>query len=92
MSNREIVQKIASRREVERIVNTTCGRAVDDLAQMIYEALMAMPNTRLAQLDQDRQLGYYIMGMARRQYYRNKSKYYADYKRKPDARRLCDNG
>lgn len=92
MSNREIVQKIATRREVERIVNSTCGKAESDLSQMIYELLMAMPNARLAQLNDSGQLGYYIMGVARRQYYRSKSRYHADYRRKPDARRLCDNG
>ena len=50
MSNSEIVNNIASRREVERIVNATCGKPIADLSQMIYEVLMRMPNERLVKL------------------------------------------
>lgn len=88
MTNKEIISAIASRREVERIVNTTCGRPVADLSQMIYEVLMRMSNERLSRLNESRQLGYYIMGVARRQYYSNKSAYHNQQRRVPDQNRL----
>lgn len=89
-SNREIINAIASRREVERIVNSTCGRPIADLAQMIYEILMRMPNERLSKLAQDKQLAYYVMGVARKQYYSNKSKYHNEHRRMPDKTRLAN--
>lgn len=88
MSNREIVNNIASRREVERIVNATCGRPIADLSQMIYEVLMKMSNERLALLYRTQKLGYYIMGVARRQYYSGKSAYHNDHRRQPEKRKL----
>ena len=88
MTNREIITAIASRREVERIVNTTCGKPIADLSQMIYEVLMRMPNDRLSKLAESHQLGYYIMGVARRQYYSNKSAYHNQQRRTPDKEKL----
>lgn len=88
MTNREIISAIASRREVERIVNATCGRAIADLSQMIYEVLMRMPNERLRELEAKNQLGYYIMGVARRQYFSGKSAYHNQQRRQPDKNRL----
>lgn len=88
MSNSEIVSGIASSREVERIVNATCGRPIADLSQMIYEVLMRMPNERLAKLKANNQIGYYIMGIARKQYYSGKSAYHNQQRRQPDKRRL----
>lgn len=88
MSNNEIISGIASRREVERIVNATCGRPIADLSQMIYEVLMRMPNERLAKLKANNQLGYYIMGVARRQYYSGKSAYHNQQRRQPDKGKL----
>lgn len=90
MTNSEIISRIASKREVERIVNTTCGKPINDLSQMIYEVLMRLPNSRLNELDRTHQLGYYIMGVARRQFYSGKSAYHNEQRRKPDARRLCE--
>lgn len=88
MTNKEIITAIASRREVERIVNATCGKPVADLSQMIYEALMKMSNERLSKLEALGQLRYYIVGVARRQFYSNKSAYHKQQRRQPNQMRL----
>lgn len=88
MTKNEIIKAIASRREVERIVNSTCGKAISDLSQMIYEVLMRMSESRLQELHRSNQLGYYIMGIARKQYYSGKSAYHNQQRRQPDKNRL----
>lgn len=88
MSNSEIITAIATRKEVERIVNSTCGKPVTDLSQMIYERLMKLPNERLSKLYANKQLGAYIMGVARRQYFSDKSAYHNQQRRQPDKRKM----
>ena len=88
MNKNEIIKAIASRREVERIVTSTCGRPIADLSQMVYEVLMRMSESRLEELYRSHQLGYYITGIARKQYYSGKSAYHNEQRRQPDKNRL----
>lgn len=88
MTKNEIIKQIASRKEVERIVNATCGKPIADLSQMVYETLMRLPESRVQELYASKQLGFYIMGVARRQYYSGKSAYHNQHRRQPDKNKL----
>lgn len=88
MQKAEIIQALASRRDVEDIVCAVCRRSDDDLSQMIYEALMRLPEHRLVSLYESNRLLHYISGIAYRQYYSAKSTYHTDFRRKPRLEKM----
>lgn len=81
MTARDYIEQVAKEHRVERIVRATVGH--DDLTpnewdcvQMIYEALLRYDETRIEELGDKNQLGFFIAGIARNMIHSKTSRYY----------------
>ena len=54
------------------------GRRIDDLAQIVYIALLTTPAEMLEDLQANGQIRFYIVGIIRNQYFSKKSRYYRE--------------
>lgn len=84
MTSRDIIENLARTKTVERLVDNLCPRTpkqLGDLVQMIYEALLRMPPSKLRRLHRDDLLVPYIIVAIRRQYFSVHSSYHIHFRR-----------
>lgn len=80
MTKHEIVARIAEERRVEDIVSKVCKVSrveLDDLAQMIYEAMLLYDESKIVSLYEHGQLNYFIVRIVQNQFYSKTSQFYA---------------
>lgn len=86
MDMRAIIEQLARRRTVERLIQDITHRGGDDmadLAQMVYEALLMTGETRISELWEQGEaaMNCYIAAIIRNQYYSDSSRFYYDFRR-----------
>lgn len=81
----EIITELAERRGVERIIENVAHRALNqdtqDLAQMIYEALLLYDEKKIVELYDEGELNFFIVAIVRNQYNSTTSPYYQQIKK-----------
>lgn len=80
MNKHDIIERLAYERVVERIVKTVCKikrTELEDLAQMIYEAMLLYDEKKIVSLYTKGQINYFIVRIAQNQFYSNTSKFHA---------------
>ena len=85
MTKQEIVARLAVERRVEGIVARVCKVSrveLDDLSQMIYEAMLMYDEEKIVHLYERGQLNYFIVRIAQNQFYSKTSQFHALF-RKP---------
>lgn len=86
MDARQIIGEVAKARQVERIVRAiVCHDNLtpteQDGCQLIYEYLLLYDPDRIRELWDKGQLGFFIYGIARRQFLSNDSRHYREHRR-----------
>lgn len=84
MTKGEIIARVASERRVEDIVARVCKVSrieLDDLAQMIYEAMLLYDEAKIVHLYERGQLNYFIVRIVQNQFYSKTSQFYALYRK-----------
>lgn len=86
MTKYEIVEQLARDRVVEQMVKNICKVArsdLDDLAQLIYEALLNYDEAKLQRLHEEGSMRFFLARIITNQFYSNSSLYYYEYRRFP---------
>lgn len=83
---REIIEEVAKARQVEHIVRAiVCHDRLtpteEDGCQLIYEYLLNYPEEKVRELHDKGQLGFFIYGIARRQFLSNDCRHYREHRR-----------
>lgn len=84
MTAYDIIEELAEHRAVEEIVHTVCKVArseLDDLAQMIYEALLMYDEKKIVSLYTKGQINYFIVRIVQNQFYSETSQFHAQFRR-----------
>jgi len=84
MTRAEIIEEVAGRRQVEQIVHNICKTSepeLFDLAQMIYEILLTYDETKIIDLYEHGQLGFFIVRIVKNQYFSRNSPFYREYRK-----------
>ena len=79
MTKRELIDSIARERVVERLVTNVCHRhhrALPDLVQMVYEALLNYDGQKLLRIHQRSALNFFIVRVIGNLYFSRTSPYY----------------
>lgn len=80
MSKNEIIGQMAKSRAVERCIESMIHQTLDfdlnDLSQMIYEALLEQPEERVQDLWNNGEMQFFVWGIAKRQLFSNTSPFY----------------
>lgn len=79
MTAHDIIAKLAQERVVEQIVQTVCKVSrseLDDLAQIIYEAMLRYDEQKIIALWERNQLSYFIVRIVQNQFYSETSPFY----------------
>lgn len=87
MDKAQIIEDIARRKVVEQLIRNITHRhdtTMDDLAQIVYEALLNTEEERIIEIWEqgDTSVNCYCCAIIRNQYYSDSSRFYYDY-RKP---------
>ena len=87
MDKAQIIEDIARRKVVEKLIRNITHRhdaTMDDLAQIVYEALLNTEEERIIEIWEqgDTSVNCYCCAIIRNQYYSDSSRFYYDY-RKP---------
>lgn len=80
MTKYDIIEVLARERRVEQIVHTVCKVArsdLDDLSQMIYEAMLLYDDQKIISLYSKGQINYFIVRVVQNQYYSVNSQFHA---------------
>lgn len=84
MTREEVIEEFAKERYVEKIVKNICKSSAPellDLAQMVYEILLTYDETKIIDLYENGQLGFFIVRVVKNQYYSNTSPFYREQKK-----------
>lgn len=84
MTKYEIVAQLARSGEVERLIKEVCKVSrsdLDDLAQLIYEALLNYDEEKLQRLHREGSMPFFLVGIIRNQFFSDHSLYYYEYRR-----------
>ena len=85
MSKSDIIGLMAKDRLVEECIEKMVHHPMDydlqDLSQMIYEALLEQPEDRVQDLWTNNEMEYFVLGIIRRQVFSTTSPYYTIIKR-----------
>lgn len=85
MTVAEIIEELAGDRVVERIIENVAHRQLNrdtqDLAQMIYLALLTYDEAKIIDLYENEELNYFIVAIVRNQYNSATSPYYQQIKK-----------
>lgn len=76
-----LLEGLAKARRVETLcesVTHTSGPDVQDLVQLVYMALLSTPAARLAELEAKGEMDFYIVKIAKNQWFGSRSKFYHD--------------
>lgn len=79
MTKYDIIAELAAQRRVEEIVRVVCKVArsdLDDLSQMIYEAMLLYNDEKILSLYTKGQINYFIVAVVRNQFYSDTSQYH----------------
>lgn len=90
MTRYDIIEQMAKERRVEQIVKTVCKVSrveLDDLAQMIYEAMLLYDERKIVSLYEKGQINYFVVRIVQNQFYSGTSQYHAMF-RKEQTRHL----
>ena len=93
MTKYDIIEQMAKERCVERIVQTICKVSrveLDDLAQMIYEALLMYDEKKILSLHEKQQMNYFIVRIVQNQFYSGNSQFHTFFRK--DQKRQVDVG
>ncbi len=88
---REIIRKIAESRDIEKMVQVICkvtNTLLQDLAQVVYVALLEYDGKRIEELHDNGQLSYFIVRIIQNQWFSNTSPFY--HKHRKFARRASE--
>lgn len=83
MTKYEIVEQLARDREVESLIKNTCKVSrsdLDDLAQLIYEALLNYDEVKIQRLHEEGAMTFFLVRIIRNQFYSMTSPYYHLYR------------
>lgn len=85
MTKREIIGLMAESRMVERAIEYMTHQPMDydlqDLSQMIYEALLEQPEDRIQELWASDEMLFFVKGIIKRQVFSTTSPYYITIKK-----------
>lgn len=84
MTKNEIIALLAGDRRVERLIANICKRSgpdIDDLAQIIYEALLRYDAAKIIYLFENEQIDYFIVRIIENQYFSKTSPFFAQIRR-----------
>jgi len=84
MTRREVVELLATERRVERLIANVCrgpAKGLDDLAQIIYEALLRYDEEALVSLYENEQINYFLVRIIENQFYSTTSPYHIQVRR-----------
>ena len=85
MTRKEIVEALARKEEVERIVCRVARRPLDDdlrdLAQMVYLVLLTYDEDKIVDLYESDALRFFIVRVASNQYWSNHSAFHKAFRR-----------
>lgn len=86
MNKAKIIEEIARRRVVEELVRNITHRTdstMNDLSQMVYEALLKTDEKRIIEIWEQgaTSVNCYCCAIIRNQYYSDRSAFYYDYKK-----------
>ena len=84
MNKYEIIEQLARGRVVEQMVQAICKVSrsdLDDLAQLIYEALLNYDEEKLQRLHKEGSMRFFLARIIQNQFYSNHSLYYYEYRR-----------
>lgn len=84
MTKRELIDSIARERVVERLVTNVCRRhhrAIPDLVQMVYEALLNYDEEKLMRIHRRGALNFFIVRIIENLYFSRTSPYYRQIRR-----------
>lgn len=86
MNKAQIIGEIARRRVVEELVRNITHRTdstMDDLAQMVYEALLKTDDKRIIEIWEqgETSVNCYCCAIIRNQYFSDRSTFYYDFKK-----------
>ena len=85
MTKSEIIGMMAKSRMVEKSIENMTHQHLDydlqDLSQMIYEALLEQPEERIQDLWESNEMQYFVLGIIKRQVFSTTSPYYITIKK-----------
>lgn len=86
MNKAQIIEELARRRVVEQLVRNITHRTdstMDDLAQMVYEALLKTDEKRVIEIYEqgETSVNCYCCAIIRNQYFSDRSAFYYDYRK-----------
>ena len=85
MTKGEIIGTMAKSRMVENLIESMTHQKLDydlqDLAQMIYVALLEQPEERIQDLWANDEMQYFVLGIIKRQVFSSTSPYYITIKK-----------
>lgn len=84
MGKYEIIEQLARDSIVEQMIKNICKCSrsdLDDLAQLIYEALLNYDEEKLQRLNREGSMRYFLARIIKNQFYSDHSLYYYDYRR-----------
>lgn len=85
MSTNDIVEQLARERRVEQMICHICkadGPNLDDLAQMIYEALLLYDEKKITALWEAGQMNFFLVRIIKNQYFSSTSPYHTTYRKR----------
>ena len=84
MTREEIIEIIATTRYVEQLAKSICHSSaveIDDLSQMVYEILLTYDESKIVELYENNQLGFFIVRVIKNQYFSTSSPFYQEMRR-----------
>lgn len=81
---RAIINEIAQRREVEKMVQVICkvtNTLLQDLAQVVYVALLEYDGKRIEELYDNGQLSYFVVRIIQNQWFSNTSPFFHSHRK-----------
>jgi len=84
IKTKDIVAEIARARKVEKLVHNVTHRPAEelgDLVQIVYEALLKVPDARMSIICRRRALDFYIVRIVENQYFSRSSAYHRHIRR-----------
>ncbi len=81
---RAIISEIAQRQEVEKMVQVICkvtNTLLQDLAQVVYVALLEYDGKRIEELHDNGQLSYFVVRIIQNQWFSNTSPFYHSHRK-----------
>lgn len=94
MTKREIIEGIAKKKVVEKIISsiTKCSEeSLNDLAQDIYINLLEKDENYIVDINERKEIKKFIVGMVKNNYFSKTSRYFKDYKKWEINKRQIEN-